>query len=56
MVVLCFLEIRSELVHWDFRLDALSRSLHDVSGRAIGNACPFNIKETLTASFASVIH
>ena len=56
MVLIGFLEIRSELVNWHFRLDALSRSLYDVSTRAIGNACTLNIEETLTASFASVIY
>jgi hypothetical protein len=56
LVIFGFLEIGSELVHWDFRLDALCRRLLYVSFWAIGNACSFNKEKTFTASFASVIH
>jgi hypothetical protein len=55
LVVFSFLEIGSELVHWHFRLDALSRRLLDVSFGAIGNTCSLYIEKTFTASFACVI-
>jgi hypothetical protein len=56
LVVLGFLEIGKELVHWHFRLDALSRRLLYVSFWAIGNACSLYVEKTFTASLACVIH